>query len=112
MSNLNLRGVDSWGAANRFLGEDDEKTLAYATKLRRSPCGEWIEVVHHRTAIIRYHCDEYQVYLRNGGYVSRTTSDRLHQMTPASVGVSFAKGGSVHSPMYEGPQPHDWARVH
>lgn len=108
MTNLNLKNVDSYSSAMRFLDGRRERPLAYATRLVNY--GPHVEVIHHTTAIIKYMANG-DVEIRNHGYLSRTTSDRLHRMTPAGVQVSFAAGGSVNSPKYTGSQPYNWTRV-
>jgi len=109
MSNLNTHGVTDYQSAERFLGPNrSRRTLCYATTVTHE--GHAITVRHHDTAIVRY-WDTGIVEIRNGGYLSRTTTDRLNRLTSYGVHVSFAKGGSVESPFYSGPQPYDWNRV-
>lgn len=108
VSNLNMHGVDSFATADAFLGTKSSAPLCYATTLFRS--GGWIIVTHHHTEIVRYRGDG-TIEIRNGGFMSRTTTHRLHGMTPASVRVSGAKGGSVTSDHYNGCQPYSWERV-
>lgn len=108
MSNLNTHGVDNFETAQRFLGNKSARTLCFATTLTHESVGEpgvtAVTVRHHGSPIIRYFSDG-RVEIRNAGWLSATTTDRLHRMTPPTVRVSRAKGGSVESPLYSGPQP-------
>lgn len=108
MSNLNTHGVVDYASAKRALNGRHSVKICYATTLVDE--GTCITVRHHDTAIIRYWSGGL-IDIRNGGFLSKTTTDRLHRMTPAPVRVSFAKGGSVESPFYRGPQPHAWTAV-
>ena len=115
MSNLNMHNVDSFDSASQFLGRQSSRTLCFATTLdRETVAGEHgvmaIAVRHHGSPIIRYFSDGC-IEIRNAGWMSRTTTNRLHSMTPFDVRVSGAKGGSVTSPLYTGAQPHDFTRV-
>lgn len=112
MSNLNMHGVQDYETASAFLGDAQSKTLCFATTLHRGgTAGDpLIEVYHHNTAIIRYYASG-EIVIRNAGYLTATTTTRLHGMTPREVCVSRAKGGSVTSPLYCGEQPYEWERV-
>jgi hypothetical protein len=115
MSNLNTHGVVDFESAKSFLGDKSARTLCFATTLTHESIGEAgvtaITVRHHGSPIIRYRSDG-QIEIRNAGWLSSTTTDRLHRMTPTSVRVSRAKGGHVESPLYSGPQPsYDFVRV-
>ncbi len=112
MSNLNTHGVTNFASAQRFLGARSARTLCYATTLQCDAAhgGTVITVRHHGSPIIQY-LPNGQIMIRNAGWMSRTTSWRLHHMTPYEVRVSSAKGGSVDSPTYWGPQPAEWTRV-
>lgn len=111
MSNLNTRGVVDFATAERFLDGRSSATLCFATTVfRESP--DSIVVQHHRTEIIRY-CRDGQVDIRNGGYLTPTTTDRLHRMTPIDVRVSRAKGGWIEAPATGRLDfvPSDWVTV-
>lgn len=108
MSNLNTHGVTDYASAMRFLDGKYERTLCYATTL--VDAGVCVTVRHHDTAIITYWANGL-IEIRNDGWLSKTTTDRLHRMTPSGVRVSFAKGGSVESPKYTGSQPYAWTAV-
>lgn len=114
MSNLNTHGVYSFETAKRFLGGKSQRTLCFATILQAQASGssdvEMIAVRHHSTDIIRYYSDG-RIEIRNHGYLTATTTDRLHRMTPMDVRVSRARGGHVESPAYVGAQPYDWTTV-
>lgn len=125
MSNLNTHGVEDFATARAFLGAKSQRTLCFATTLTHEsaspiePGGNVepdgtpitrITVRHHDTAIIRYYSDG-RIMVRNHGWLTATTTDRLHRMTPRGVQISRARGGSVVSPLYSGPQPTDWTRV-
>lgn len=118
MRNLNTHGVTDYASAMRYLSSRGPRThravpLCYATTLRAEghPSGVDVVVVyHHNEAIIRYWSDG-SIEIRNAGYLSSTTTDRLHQMTPREVIVSGARGGSVDSPCYSGDQPYEWQTV-
>jgi hypothetical protein len=114
MSNLNTHGVADFESAKAFLGGKSMRTLAFATTLTHESVGEVdvtaIVVRHHGSPIIRYYSDG-RVEIRNAGWLSATTTDRLHRMTPYLVRVTRAKGGHVESPLYSGIQPRDWERV-
>jgi hypothetical protein len=108
MSNLNTHGVDSFESAKRFLGNKSARTLCFATTLTHESVGDpdvtAVTVRHHGSPIIRYYSDG-RIEIRNAGWLSSTTTHRLHAMTPTSVRVSRARGGSVTSPLYNGSQP-------
>lgn len=114
MSNLNTHGVVDFDSAKRFLGNKSARQLCFATTLTHESVGEpdvtAVTVRHHGSPIIRYFSDG-RLELSNAGWLSATTTDRLHRMTPASVRVTRAKGGSVESPLYSGPQPSSFVRV-
>ncbi len=114
MSNLNMHGVDSFESAKKFLGSKSARTLCFATTLTHESVGEAgvtaVTVRHHESPIIRYFSDG-RIEIRNAGWMSKTTTHRLHGMTPLEVRVSGAKGGSVTSPLYSGAQPHEFVRV-
>lgn len=113
MSNLNTHGVNSYETAQAFLGDKSARTLCFATTLTQVATARGVlavEVRHHGSAIIRYYSDG-QVEISNAGWLSSTTTHRLHAMTTADVRVSRAKGGSVTSPLYSGPQPSSFERV-
>ena len=109
MSNLNTHGVTDYASALRFLGAKYRRTLCFATTLTNE--GPTITVRHHDSAIIRYWNKGGIIEIRNAGWLSLTTTDRLHRMTPYEVCVSFARGGSVDSPEYVGSQTSGWVRV-
>jgi hypothetical protein len=113
MSNLNTHGVEDFATARAFLGDRSQRTLCFATTLTHEATdrdADAIVVRHHDSAIIRYYSDG-RIEIRNAGWLSATTTDRLHRMTPEHVRVSRAKGGSVVSPLYSGDQPYEWTRV-
>ena len=113
MSNLNTHGVVDYDSAQAFLGSKSQRTLCFATTLTQEAHdgGLAVTVRHRESPIIRYFADG-RVAIRNAGWLSSTTTDRLHRMTPDSVRVSRAKGGHVDSPEYSGPQPtHTFERV-
>lgn len=126
MSNLNTHGVMDFESAQRFLGNKSMRVLCFATTLTHeaaSPLGPGgnvttdgdpitvIVVRHHGSPIIRYYSDG-RIMISNAGWLSATTTDRLHRMTPATVRVSRAKGGSVESPLWSADyQPHHFERV-
>lgn len=126
MSNLNTHGVTDFESAKRFLGDKSQRVLCFATTLTHEaaspiePGGNVSEdgtaitkitVRHHGSSIIRYYSDG-RIMIRNAGWLSATTTDRLHRMTPNSVRVSRAKGGSVESPLFTADyQPSHFERV-
>ena len=113
MSNLNTHGVVDYATAKAALAGKSARTLCYATTLQVDAVGNGqtaIVVRHHGSPIIRYF-DGGRVDIRNAGWLSRTTTDRLHRMTPDDIMVSFAKGGHVSAPLYVGPQSTDWQCV-
>lgn len=113
MSNLNTHGVTDYDSALRFLDGEYSKTLCYATVLTHHSRNGMIAVSHHDTEIIRYYASG-AVMIRSAGYLSRTTTYRLHRMTPSEVvvsGVRLDYGGMVTSPAYCGPQSVQWKLV-
>lgn len=117
MSNLNTHGVTDYDSALRFLTDDDgvvrySKTLCYKTVVTNWGNG-MILVTYYDTNIIRYYSSG-AVMIRTDGYLTRTTTDRLHHLTPREVivsGVRLDYGGMVTSPVYNGPQPVQWELV-
>lgn len=108
MSNLNTNGVQDWFTAERFLNGRKRAVPCYATELIRMD--DYIEVRHHGTAIIRYTPDS--ISIRNCGWLTVTTTGRLNAMTPASVIVSRARGGSVRAPKWTSDYiPDAWTEV-
>lgn len=61
-------------------------TLCYATTLTNGG-GDGPTIVHHNTPIVTWHLDG-SITLNGGGWVSRTTADRMHRFTPANVRVN------------------------
>lgn len=110
MSNLKLPAIHDFESARAYLdarGKSRVK-IGFETTLTHEAHGYVVR--HHDSPIVRYTPDG--VEIRNAGWLSLTTTDRLHRLTPPSVRVSLAKGGWVESPLYSGRQPRlDWQRV-
>lgn len=85
MSNLKFKATfDSYKGAAEFLGDKEEKTLCYATKVHK--VGDTIRVRHHDTDIIIYEPDGH-LGIANGGWGTSTTTQRLHALTPKELRV-------------------------
>lgn len=112
MSNLNTHGVTDYASALRFLDGKSARTLCFATTLQQDAAHGTtvISVRHHGSVIIQY-LPTGEIFASNAGWLSATTTDRLHRMTPPEVRVSRAKGGHVESPLYSGAQPSTLTRV-
>ncbi|MEE8551545.1 MAG: hypothetical protein V3T08_09870 [Gemmatimonadota bacterium] len=64
-----------------------ERSIGYATRVQREPCGSFA-VVHHSTAICRLHLDG-SITVDTGGWHSQTTKQRVNRVldgSPWSIG--------------------------
>ena len=93
MSNLKLPDVTDLESARRFLGGRQRSRLGYATTIGLAAGGD-VVVTHHSTDIIRYLSDG-GIWLRADGWVTSTTADRMHRLTPPHVRVGRRLGNYV-----------------
>lgn len=103
MSNLRLPDVHDLETARTFLGDRQSARLGHNTTIRRGPGGD-VVVTYHETDIVTY-CDAGNIILRADGWVTATTANRLHKLTPATVGVGRKLGDYVVTLM---PRPWAW----
>ncbi len=77
--------IKSWPQANDYLGKKDDRPLpGKATRLQRRPDGT-IAVRYHNTDVVTYDING-TCTLRNGGWQSVTTKERMNEYSPATVG--------------------------
>lgn len=103
MSNLKLPDVTDLDSARAFLGDRQRARLGHNTTIRRGLGGDVI-VTYHETDIVTY-CGDGTIILKADGWVSATTANRLHKLTPATVCVGRKLGDYVITIM---PAPRDW----
>ncbi len=77
--------VHDYETASRFLGEKDEKKLAYNTLIYRG-AEDSIAIRFHGTTIVRYYPDG-RVQLDSGGWRTVTTKQRINQLLPGMMGL-------------------------
>jgi len=75
--------------ASEVLGNRDSRRLKYATLLVRR--GKDIAVKFHSTDIVTYHEDG-SITLDSGGWLTRTTRNRMNEFTPFSISGSLMLG--------------------
>lgn len=98
--------IDSYSKANKSLGDSRSKVIGNNTKLVRK--GGDIAVELHGNEIIRFLENKRVAVLRDGGYRSNTTKDRLNRYTPSDFSVFqrdyewYAKRGDEKRPFENG----------
>lgn len=75
--------VMCYTSATGFLGNSQEKKIAYNTVVRRiSP--DCVAIVLHRTPIVRFYANG-SIVLNSGGWRTTTTKSRINQFSPVRV---------------------------
>ena len=92
MSNLTFKKeIWSYGDAEAFLDGAKTRKLAHNTHVvRRSE--DKIAVRYHDTDIVTYRRDSERIELYANGWVTRTTSERIHRLTPSTIEVRIKNG--------------------
>lgn len=76
----------TWFSAHTFLGDRESRKIGNNTTLHTVIDGDYVgySVRLHGNEIIRVHAD-YTYTIKDGGWQSATTKDRLNALTPARV---------------------------
>jgi hypothetical protein len=91
MSNLKPKAeITTYEQAKAFLGDRFARQLCYATTVHRVAVDQ-IAIRHHHTDVVTYWADG-TITLDNGGWVTATTTHRMHRFTPEEVRVWRFKG--------------------
>lgn len=90
MSNLQLPNVTDLDSAREFLGNRQSARLGHNTTIRRGLGGDVI-VTYHATDIVTY-ANDGTIILQANGWVTATTANRLHKLTPTNVRVGRKLG--------------------
>lgn len=117
MARMKVSGPLTWFKAQTFLGNRGARTLGNNTTVHAVLDGDYMgfSVRLHGNEIMRIHAD-YTYTLKDGGWQTITTKDRLNALSPASVFqrkgtwyVGSATGQDV--PFYSGIRVDQYGRV-
>lgn len=85
MNNRKRIGQLTWSRCQTMLAGKDQRPIGYKTCLRaRGVNDDVFEVVHHSTVILRFH-QAGAIVARTNGWRTRTTLDRIREMSGADV---------------------------
>lgn len=82
---------DTYEGADKYLGNKRRMTLSSNTVLHRPEAGA-IAVRYWNTDVVTYVKDSPVIILQADGYVTATTTSRMHAFTPANIRVRRQRG--------------------